>query len=760
MLRYLLTSVVALICVQAGWAAETVLPAGSAPAALELPHFPDRLHAFVWRNWNVVESARLAKVLETSAENVRALAESMGLPAEDSAATGHMGRIYLSVIRRNWQLLPYEQLLTLLDMSADRLAYVLREDDFLWVKLGGLKPKCARLVYAPPDAATARRAAEIKALLRREFGEELGRKGEERFGFLQRLSHPIAQPRPLAAADQEGLRFLYSYFAVYGDSLSDPSLDPYPDELLQKLADVGVNGVWLHVVLRDMAPSKDFPEFGAGHERRLESLRKLVQRARRFGVRVYLYMNEPRAMPAAFFKDRQEMAGVREGDYVTMCTSNANVRRWLEDSLAYVFENVPDLGGVFTISASENLTNCASHYNFKGCPHCKERSGPAIIVEANAAIEAGVHRGNPRARVIAWDWGWPDDWAAEIIAGLPKSVWFQSVSEWSLPLNRGGVKASVGEYSLSAVGPGPRATRHWGLAKKAGLKCVAKMQVNNTWELSAVPYLPVMDLVAEHAGNLRAAGIDGMMLSWSLGGYPSPNLQVVRRMSQPGATKDDVLGAMARERFGEGGATHARKAWRLFSDALREYPFDGGVIYNCPVQVGPANLLYAKPTGYAATMVGFPYDDVDRWRGPYPAETLAGQFEKVAAGWRAGLLEMELAVNAAPPPQVEEARGELRLARAALLHFQSVANQTRFVLARSAIGRQRIAQAERQAALEHVRQLLQDEQRNARELFTLTREDSRIGFEASNHYYYLPQDLMEKVINCEHLLRTYAGEGN
>src|SRR5579884_4445528 len=32
----------------------TDLPVGSAPAPVALPHFPDRLHAFVWRNWPLV----------------------------------------------------------------------------------------------------------------------------------------------------------------------------------------------------------------------------------------------------------------------------------------------------------------------------------------------------------------------------------------------------------------------------------------------------------------------------------------------------------------------------------------------------------------------------------------------------------------------------------------------------------------------------------------------------------------------------------
>jgi hypothetical protein len=707
------------------------LPVGDAPAALDFPHFPDRQHAFVWRNWNLVGPARLAKVLGTSERNVAALAESMGLPPAEPVSAYWNSRGYITIIRRNWHLLPYEQLLELLDWSPQKLEHALREDDFLFVKLGSHKPRCNRLTYAPPDEKAARRAAEIRRLVEREFGAELKKPAEPRFAFVDHFSKPVDQPRPVAKADAP--RFLYSYFAVFGDPLSDPSLDPYPDGLLQELADRGVNGVWLHTVLRDLAPGgADFPGFGEGHEKRLDTLRRLVGRAKRFGVGVYLYVNEPRAMPAEFFKARPDMAGVREGGYVAMCTSDPRVRRWVSDSLAHVFSAVPDLAGVFTITASENLTSCASHFRQTDCPRCAKRTGPEIIAEVNRAVEEGVHRGNPSAEVIAWDWGWPDDWAEATINALPKRCRVQSVSEWSLPLKRGGVRTTVGEYSLSAVGPGPRATRNWALAKKAGLKTVAKVAFNNTWELSSVPWLPVTDLVAEHCGNLRSAGVDGMMLSWSLGGYPSPNLRVAQLIAA-GSSRDEALDRVATERYGPVAAPHVRRAWTLFSTAFREYPYDGSVVYNCPVQVGPANLLYAKPTGYAATMVGIPYDDMGRWRGPYPAEVFAAQFEKLSKGWEAGIAEMGRA--AADSPAAAE---DLPLAKAAGLHFRSVANQARFVTARDA-----------GQPTEH---WVREEVRCAKELFALTRRDSRIGFEASNHYYYVPQDLIEKVINCQGLL--------
>ena len=76
-----------------------------------------------------------------------------------------------------------------------------------------------------------------------------------------------------------------------------------------------------------------------------------------------------------------------------------------------------------------------------------------------------------------------------------------SVSEWRLPVERGGIKSEVGEYSISAIGPGPRAQRHWQMARERGLETIAKIQAGNTWELSAVPYIPALENVARHGEN-------------------------------------------------------------------------------------------------------------------------------------------------------------------------------------------------------------------------------------------------------------------
>ena len=742
----------------------SVLPPTSTQAAEETPHFPSRMAAFVWRNWNIAALDRMADAVNAKPEELSAIAQALGLP-EYSAPSWDEGRSYITVVRRNWSLLPYEQLLKLLSYSPEEFAKKLREDDFLSVKLGA-KPLCEPLVYRTPSAEEFAAMKKIAEKTRAEFGDDLNLPETPRFSFLDEFAGPGVPSKSssdvaLDKGSQFEICYLHSYFAVFGDPLLQDSSVLYPDALLAKLQERGVNGVWLHALLRDLTPAtEDFPEFGVDSETRRANLRDLVNRAKKYGIDVYLYMNEPRAMPAAFFESHEDVRGVAEGTYCAMCASSPKVRRWLSDSLAFLFKETPGLGGIFTITGSENLTSCVSHGQFADCPRCSQRSDADLIVDLNAAMEEGVHRSAPDAKVIVWDWGWRGHgMATDIIERLPKSVWLQSVSEWALPLNRGGVPVQVGEYSISAVGPGPRAKAHWAAAKKAGLKAVAKCQFNTTWEIASIPSIPALDLVARHAANLSRSGVDGVMAGWSLGGFPSVNLEIVHAFAvDPAATEEGVLNAMAARYFGEDGAALARRGWTQISTAFEEFPYSGGVVYCAPNQIGPANLLRLHATGWRASMVGIPYDDLDAWKAQYPADVFAAQMEKCGRGFLEGAATLSQAVEFAPQERSVDARRQARYAEVAGVNYLSVANQTRFVMARNeraslkkelaATG----ANAEKEARVKELTANMIELARNEIELAKRLRradlEDSCVGFESTNQYWFVPNDLIEKVVSC------------
>ena len=724
------------------------LPEGSAPEALALAHFPDRAHAFVWRNWELVPAARMAETIGATQEEIVAMGHSMGLMGPSAIADSQWRRSYITIIRRNWHLLPYDQLLALLDWTEEEMAYTLREDDFLFVKLGLLKPKCEPLRYAAPNESASARAADIKALMTETFPEGVGALEEPLFRFVEDLSRAPEGEAPPALESGFDPRYCYSYFALYGDPLLDTQYDSYPDGYLARLKQAGVNGVWLQGVLFKLAPYPWDPALSADYEKRLENLRALVARAKAQGIKLYLYLNEPRSMPLAFFEAHPELKGVVEGDYAAVCTSVPEVPQYLRDAVASICRAVPDLGGFFTITASENLTSCWSHHHGEACPRCKDRSPAAVIAEVNALIREGMRAANHAGELIAWDWGWQDAWAVDAIQALPKDVAFMSVSEWSIPITRGGVDSVVGEYSISAIGPGPRATKHWEAARERGLKTVAKIQAGNTWEIAAVPYIPALFNVAEHASRLTTAKVDGLMLGWTLGGYPSPNLEAVAETAR-GGTVVDVLQRVAAHRYGSA-AGKVVAAWLMFSEAFSEFPYSGAVMYNAPQQMGPANLLWGEPTGYRATMVGIPYDDLTAWCGGYPVEVFIGQFEAMANGFDKGVQVLrETAASAGDDAAALQL--ELNVAETCAIHFRSVANQARFVDARDRLAAAPPAE-EAEALRATVRAVLASEIDLATRLYRVQSRDSRIGFEATNHYFYVPVDLAEKVVNCAYLL--------
>ena len=93
-----------------------------------------------------------------------------------------------------------------------------------------------------------------------------------------------------------------------------------------------------------------------------------------------------------------------------------------------------------------------------------------------------------------------------------------------------------------------------------------------------------------------------------------------------------------------------------------------------------------------------------------------------------------------------EAEREYGLFRAAALHFDSSADQVRFYCARD-IGDMRTMEdvARRELA-------------RAKEELSLVRADSRIGFESSCQYYFVPQDVREKILSCRDALERMGGK--
>ena len=80
------------------------LPRGNAPEPVSFPHFPSRLHAFVWRNWMLVPVERMARVVGAKPKDLLRMGLAMGLGRPPRITRNQQIRSYITVIRRNWHL--------------------------------------------------------------------------------------------------------------------------------------------------------------------------------------------------------------------------------------------------------------------------------------------------------------------------------------------------------------------------------------------------------------------------------------------------------------------------------------------------------------------------------------------------------------------------------------------------------------------------------------------------------------------------------
>lgn len=709
------------------------LPPVNEGQRLKLSHFPSRFHATVFRLWETVAAERIAYALELPLSEIMQAAQDMGLP-EQKYTERWATRGYITTIRNAWHLLPYDQLLRVLDWDEDQLATILKEDDFLDVKLGWFKPDCDPVKPEVLNAAQKEQLALIKKTVEEHFSGFFD--GAIPFDFFK-----DGEQKKIEGKQGEDLRLIYSYCGLYANVLEkDPAIS-YPDELLSMYQEMGVNAIWLPIALYQIVPFSFDPSYSVGWEARQERLRSLIKRAGDYNIKVYLYMNEPRCMPLHFFDQYPELLGAKRDMYGALCSSDPRVIPHLRSAIRTLCESVKGLGGFFVITCSENLTHCKSvGGHIIHCEKCKDTPISKLVSDVLCAISEESRAVDPSLRTIAWTWAWDNfmtkDEIRECIDRIPKEVILQSNSEESKDFEIGGVKWKVADYSISIPGPSDFTKEVWDYARSRGHEVSAKVQINNSWECSTVPFMPVFDLIREHMIGLRNEGVRHLMLSWTLGGYPSISLKIASSCLQD--PSEEAYRALLREAYGEH-ASVIERASSVFSRAFREFPFHIQSLYHGPQNPGPSNLLWLEPSGFVATMTGYAYDHIDQWRTIYPREVYTEQFRKLSEIWKTGLGLLE---------QVPDTCDFKQMAFAGYAIFRSSYLQCKFVLERD---------GENKALL---KEIAQEEIELAELLYDLMQRNALFGYEAANHYYYNKGMLVEKVLNCETILRKLDSSAN
>lgn len=679
--------------------------------------FPTRWQNVIFINYGKVKTALIASVLGTDENTVVNEAARMGL--ENVVYDDNWRKYgYITAIRNNWHFLSVRQIAQLLEITVKELEETLIEDDFLYVKLGYEKPDTGEKEYYP---LTDKEVAETE-LLSETVKNEFTLYTEKPFDF--KFDNGIT-------AKRGGERVIYNYSALYGDILLSGDFSSYPDAMLASLSDKGVTGLWMQGIISKLAYNPFSPD--ANYKLRLENLKKLCAKCAKYGIKIFLYLNEPRALPTA---TAGEYGGHKENGFSALCLGKKQVKDYLVSAVKELCESVPTLGGIITITMSENLTHCASHGK-TNCPVCDGVPPQKLAAEVNNLIAEGARLAGGKVKVIAnlWGWsrfcGWTDAMIREGVDMLDKSIEVMLVSEYGKSIEKGGVESEVIDYSISNAGPSAASKEILSYAAARGMKIWAKIQMNTSWECSAVPSLPVYGLIAEHLDNLKKCGVNDFMLSWTLGGYPSDGLLLATEYYGADGVE---LDRFYREVYGEC-AAEVKAASDLLSAAFKEFPFSLSVLYFAPHTMGGGEFWTHEIIENAATMVGFSYDDTEKYTVPFGEDVYIGQMEKLVAGFENGLEKMRLIGG--------KSRELVNFTEGAYLQFRSALNHVLFT-------------AEKKKGfpdkLKAVK-IIDEEVTAVRALYRLQGRDARIGFEASNQYYYNENTLLLKLVNLQNLRR-------
>ena len=688
-------------------------------------NFPCIWQTVIFRNYGFVSSDNIASVLGCDVTTIENEAKRLGLDNvkfdENWLKLG-----YMTIIRNNWFILPYNQLLVLLGFSEEKLDFILKNEDFFGEKLGSFKPELAEVFYEPLTKEQIEKTEQIARLIRREYSDGFAKK----FGFFNGECNEKS-----FLQDRQGVRIVHGYLTPCGDVFVEDDEKYMPDELLLEYAKNGINGVWVHGLLSALSPYPFDKSIGDGYKARRVALQKLVDRCCRYGIKVYLYLNEPRGIAVEKLGDFKHLAGRIENGVASLCFEHKEVQDYLYNAVKDLFENVKGLGGCFTITMSENQTHCHFRQG-NNCPICGGVSPEVVTSRINNIIAKAVKDSGSNAEVIANLWGWSTymDWTEEMLINgitlLDKDVSVLCVSEFDLDIEKGGVKSRIIDYSIANPGPGEVAKKALSFAKEKGHKTYAKIQVNNSWECSAVPYLPVFDLTYEHIKNLTEIGVEDYLLTWTLGGYPSPTMDMIADFSSQ--KESFSLSNWYDKFFGEKSKT-VQKAVDKICSAFREYPFSIQNLYLSPRSLGLANLWDVEPSEKSSTMVCYAYDDYKNWLGPYPLDVFISQYNKLLTKWQEGI---EILEKINDNQLIDEL---LTYSKVAYCHFYSDLLQTEYSYKKSIQDKN------------GVDCLLIKEKELSCELLALLKKSPFIGFETSNHYFYTERNVVEKLINVERL---------
>ncbi len=541
----------------------------------------------------------------------------------------------------------------------------------------------------------------------------------------------------------------------------------YSDQELSRIAKSGFNAIWVHGLLRNIVKSEVFQEFGRNSEIHQKQMAELIARAGNHGLKVFMFMQPPRGIWAGsgFWEKHPDAAGCiekiqgEEGEHLKvkcLCTSSPEVKKYLQTSAAALARELPGLGGIIMITASEYPSHCWSRRGFIAdanghcsqrkieCPRCAKRHPVEVVNEVIQLIRDGIRSVSDEMEIICWNWSWTayeKDPSPTIVKNLPKDIIYMADFERGDEKVILGEKRVIDEYSLSFVGPSKRFVASVRIAKEAGIRCMTKLQFGTTHELATVPNLPLIANIFEKAKYIRENNIAGFMGCWNFGNMITANTAAFNYFLRDKTLreKEASLEKFASDYFPGSTPKTVVEAWLQFSEAMDSYPFSIPFLYSnpinytlaYPIKPGPPDDI---PCGRSWLMDKVRGDSLEKSLEGYTLDEVIKGFDMIRKKWKSGLDSLEKALGNSQSDHKDE---ELFTARTIYHIFRSIWNTYRAY---------KLRKDWNDLCMEEFIKIANDEIQNIEEVLPVLRKDGRQGFHGEGFGYMFDEKSAQKKI--------------
>ena len=528
-------------------------------------------------------------------------------------------------------------------------------------------------------------------------------------------------------------------------------IDYYPEQYLDRLAQEGINGLWLTIIFREICKTSFLPE-NPDAERRREKLRRSVEKCRKFGIKLWVFAIEPAAWSLTNPKPEVLPAGPDTyGPSKLFCPNSEESARYLYESTNSLFKEVPHLGGLMLISLGERPTSCVSGGSFSGgfnlpCQKNCKLSVDQIFAKVLKPMRQGIKDANPDAEMISWLYQpqpfQAHPWIYELPKQLSDDIILAYNFESSCTKSQLGKVRVGGDYWLSCIGPSDRFGR---MAEAARGKCAfaAKMQVGCSHEVATIPFVPAPGLLYRKYEEMRRNGVSHVVQCWYFGNYPGIMNRAAAALAYEdfSTSEEDFLTRLAAPEWGPRAAEMA-KVWGTLTKAYMQYPLGYEFQYYGPMHDGTVWPLHLK-----SVLRQLPRT----WKPDYlPAGDAVGEFlnnfdlaeitvlsRKMSEAWNEGWKQLQQFIAEFKGDKAREM--DAMLIEALNCHFNAGADIIEFYFRRN---RMLNGMGDHNRTLEILEDIVKRQITVSDRMAELCESDPRLGYHSEAEVYkYFPEKL-------------------